>query len=131
LAAENGWIEDRLFERIVRADGAAGADAARLRREHAELFAKGRAFCDAVREVENEVAMERAEFMGLADDFLAVQRAHRGFEEAVMFPFARRTLAEDDWREVADAARQVTASQTDPLFGALVRQEYERLKSAL
>jgi hypothetical protein len=40
-------------------------------------------------------------------------------------------LAEDDWREVADAAREVTATQTDPLFGARVRQEHERLKSAL
>ncbi len=120
-------VEDRLFEHLERVDESTRQQVARLREEHQALYIKGKAFFDAVREVESEVAMERREFDLLARDYLDTQRQHLDFEEAIMFPLARRVLTERDWEALAGLGD----SEGDPLFGRLVHQEYERLKNAL
>ncbi|TVQ45007.1 MAG: hemerythrin HHE cation-binding protein [Gammaproteobacteria bacterium] len=123
-------VEDRLFEhleRLERIDDATREQVVRLREEHQALYVKGKAFFDAIREVESEVAMERREFDHLARDYLDSQRQHLDFEEAIMFPLARRVLEADDWETLAG----IDEIESDPLFGRLVHQEYERLKNAL
>lgn len=120
-------VEDRLFAHLQRSDDALSDKVDRLEREHKALFQKGKAFADVVQEIESEVAMERSEFKRLARDYLRSQRQHLDFEEEVMFPLARQRMETGAISEL-EADLEV---DTDPLFGRLVRQEYERLKSAL
>ncbi|MCC5869979.1 MAG: hemerythrin domain-containing protein [Gammaproteobacteria bacterium] len=120
-------VEDRLFAHLQRSDASIAAEVDRLQNEHRALFQKGKAFADVVQEIESEVAMERSEFKRLARDYLRAQRQHLDFEEQVMFPLARERMEAG----VLDELEADLGVDTDPLFGRLVRQEYERLKSAL
>lgn len=120
-------VEDRLFAHLQSSDASVRGEVERLQDEHKALFLKGKAFADVVQEIESEVATERSEFKRLAGDYLRSQREHLDFEEAVMFPLARARLEAGALSEL-DAELDI---DSDPLFGRLVRQEYERLKSAL
>ncbi len=120
-------VEDRLFAHLQRSDESVRAKVEQLQAEHKALFRKGKAFADVVQEIESEVAIERREFKRLARDYLHSQREHLDFEEAVLFPLARQRM---DAGAISELDADLEAG-TDPLFGRLVRQEYERLKSAL
>ncbi len=120
-------VEDRLFAHLQHTDSALRGEVERLQAEHKSLFQKGKAFADVVQEIESEVATERHAFKRLARDYLRSQREHLDFEEETLFPVARQLLEAGTLGELD----MDLGLDSDPLFGRLVRQEYERLKSAL
>jgi len=120
-------LEDRVFARLEEVNPSTREAVNRLRDEHESLYAKGKAFRDAVRDVESEAAMERRSFLEVAQDYLQHQRRHLDFEETTIFPMARTHISTKDWDDMDMAEEQAT----DPLFGSNTDPEYQRLRSAL
>ncbi|MEX2365813.1 MAG: hemerythrin domain-containing protein [Pseudohongiellaceae bacterium] len=120
-------LEDRVFAHLQEINTFSTEAVARLHDEHQTLYARGKAFRDAVGDVESDATMTRDAFMQLARDYLDLQREHLNFEEATVFPLAREHMDQADWQAIA--RDEQTAH--DPLFGSEVEQAYQRLKGSL
>lgn len=120
-------LEDRVFARLQASNPSTTEAVSRLHDEHQALYARGKAFHDALGDVESDATMTRDRFMKLARDYLDLQREHLNFEEATIFPLAREHMNQTDWQAIDRDEKR----SHDPLFGAQVEQAYQRLKSAL
>lgn len=111
--------EDLVFDSLKRRNPQAAADLGDLRLEHAKLARLTAQFGESLTAVEQDVPMERHEFLEPARAFLAGYRRHIMMEEKLFFPAAERSLTPEDWRVISTQLRPAS----DPLFE---RREDER-----
>jgi hemerythrin-like domain-containing protein len=105
-------LEDLVYERLKRRNPEAAGAMGDLPREHAKLAALTADFAERLDAVEQDVAMERHEFLAPARAFLTGFRHHIMTEEKQFFPAAERSLTPEDWQ----AIRRALPPISDPLF---------------
>lgn len=103
------------------------ADAAplidRLQAEHRLGAEKIRALDQALHRYEHGGPTEFAAFAEAVRAYAAFHWDHMRTEEDKLIPLARRHLTTQDWQEIDTAF----TGHSDPLFGAIVQDEYEDL----
>jgi hemerythrin-like domain-containing protein len=105
-------LEDLVYERLKRRNAEAASAMGDLGREHAKLAALTADFAERLDAVEQDVAMERHEFLDPARAFLTGYRHHIMMEEKHFFPAAERSLTPEDWQ----AIQRAREPGVDPLF---------------
>jgi len=105
-------LEDQVYARLKRRNAEAASAMGDLAREHAKLAALTADFAEQLDAVEQDVAMERHEFLDPARAFLTGYRHHIMMEEKQFFPAAERSLTPEDWQ----AIRRALPPTSDPLF---------------
>jgi len=104
--------EDLVFDQLkIRAPGEA-ATIGDLTQEHEKLADLTRRFGETLSAVEQDIPMERHEFIDVANAFLKGYRHHIMMEEKHFFPMAQRYLTPEDWRAVTEQVQPAS----DPLF---------------
>jgi hemerythrin-like domain-containing protein len=118
-------LEDLVYERLKRRNPETASAVGDLAREHAKLAALTADFAARLDAVEQDVAMERHEFLGPAHSFLTGYRHHIMMEEKQFFPAAERSLTAEDWQAIQRAlpptADPLFERREDDRFGALYR----------
>jgi hemerythrin-like domain-containing protein len=118
-------LEDLIYERLKRRNLEIASAMGDLAREHAKLAALTADFAARLDAVEQDVAMERHEFLGPAHSFLTGYRHHIMMEEKQFFPAAERSLTAEDWQAIQRAlpptADPLFERREDDRFGALYR----------
>ena len=115
--------EDIVFERLKERVPNAAEDVDALLAEHEELIARGRRFLEAIRAIEEEAFVLRADLVSRGHDYLSMLERHMDAEEGNLFPRARKELTEEDWAYLGERIEQ----RADPLFGAALDEDYRRL----
>lgn len=115
--------EDLVFDTLRRRDAAAATRLGDLRGEHARLAALTAAFGAQLDAVEQDVPMQRTEFVAAARAFLTGYRHHIMMEEKHFFPAAERCLTPEDW----NAIRARLPDAPDPLFERREDRRFEAL----
>lgn len=120
--------EDLLFERYLANPAAPARHAVeRLSAEHRELKAMTEALRSALEAVLQDTPLEREPLVAQLETYVERQRRHIDTEEAEIFPLLLRELREEDWQ----AAEEVLAGRSDPLFGGGRDRPYEALYQRL
>jgi hemerythrin-like domain-containing protein len=118
-------LEDLVYERLKRRNPETASAVGDLAREHAKLAALTADFAARLDAVEQDVAMERHDFLGPAHSFLTGYRHHIMMEEKQFFPAAERNLTAEDWQAIQRAlpptADPLFERREDDRFGALYR----------
>lgn len=109
---EHHPLEDLVYERLKRRNPEAASAIDDLAREHAKLAALAADFAEQLDAVEQDVPMERHEFLDAARSFLTGYRHHIKMEEKHFFPAAERSLTPEDWRTIQHGRAPIA----DPLF---------------
>ncbi len=81
--------------------------------DHARLALLAAQFGECVHAVLTERSITRETVVEAGQTFIAATRSHIDMEESAYFPYAEKTLSEDDWRAVACGGE----AEGDPLFG--------------
>jgi hemerythrin-like domain-containing protein len=115
--------EDIVFARLRHVAPEAGTDIDALLAEHEKLLAYGREFLRAIRAIEEDAVVTRAEFLEKGRGYLELLSGHMNREEAGLFRLAAEHLDVADWEEIG---ARVEAME-DPLFGSAVNADYRRL----
>ena len=115
--------EDLVFDRLKRRNPQAAAELGDLHLEHTTLARLTAQFGENLTAVEQDVPMERHEFLEPARAFLAAYRRHIMLEEKLFFPAAERSLTPEDWRVIATQLRPAS----DPLFDRRDDERFDAL----
>ena len=115
--------EDVLYEALARASPDAASELAAIVTEHEKLIEKGRSFLAAIEAVEDEIMVNRADFLRAGRDYVETLGRHMGIEESRLFPLADKTLSEMDVTAVGDRLERLP----DPLFGPALDEEFRHL----
>ncbi len=115
-------LEDQVFEQLKLRAPAEAAAIGDLQKEHDKLAALTQRFGKILSAVEQDIPMERHDFIEVANAFLTGYRHHIMMEEKHFFPAAQRCLTPEDWRAVTEQLQPVA----DPLFD---RREDERFNA--
>jgi len=112
--------EDLIFDKLRERDPAAIGAIGDLKKEHDKLLALTWRFSTAVSNVIDDEQLPRDWFMDVANNFLSFSRNHMQMEEVVFFPAARKTLTDEDWKDLQESFENVE----DPLFGEQKQEKY-------
>lgn len=112
--------EDLIFDKLRERDPAAIGAIGDLKKEHDKLLALTWRFSTAVSNVIDDEQLPRDWFMDVANNFLSFSRNHMQMEEVVFFPAARKTLTDEDWKDLQESVENVE----DPLFGEQKQEKY-------
>jgi len=115
--------EDIVFAKLGSVLPQASREIEALRREHAQLVASARAMLAAVRAVEEDALVTRAELLETGRAYVDALRRHMDKEEAGLFRLAAEHLDTAAWTLIAAAID----AMDDPLFGPAVAQDHRRL----
>lgn len=117
--------EDLLYAKLVARDPGFADRVDDLIEDHKALKSLTESVSAAVAK-----AISGGQADGLRDaveQFTRHYRFHIGIEETEIFPHARQTLTEEDWRDIENAYED----ETDPLFGEHTRQAYIALQERI
>lgn len=120
--------EDLVFGRLLERDADARDPVEQLLEGHREISRRSLGLLDELSRVTNgDLPADRQKIKYLCDRYIGYYWDHIYIEEGKVFPRATAKLRQDDWFAVNAEARYVD----DPLFGARVRKEYQRLSGYL
>jgi hemerythrin-like domain-containing protein len=121
-------LEDRMVERLLAKRALAAEFGHEIEAQHTTLIQEGR---DLLRDLE---AATRGENMSqeLVDTRIQLYaerlRHNMAIEELTLFPAARKSLNEEDWRAIEDPGLH---AQSDPLFDDEVGEQFAQLYRAI
>ena len=115
--------EDIVFARLGAVLPQASLEIEALRSEHVRLIASARAMLGAVRAVEEDALVTRAELLEAGRAYVDTLERHIDKEEAGLFRLAAEHLDAADWAAIAAAID----AMDDPLFGPAVARDHRRL----
>ncbi len=115
--------EDVVFARLGSILPQASLEIEALRREHVQLIASARAMLAAVRAVEEDALVTRAELLETGRAYVDTLKRHMDKEEVGLFRLAAEHLDAADWTSIAAAIDALD----DPLFGPAVARDHRRL----
>ena len=116
-------LEDLVFQRLKERCPEVAERLGDLGSEHERLGKLTERFADTLAAVEQDIPMERQDFIEAARAFVAGYRHHIMMEEKHFFPEAERSLTPEDWRVVAQKATPAA----DPLFDRRVDDRFDAL----
>jgi len=116
-------IEDLVFQRLKARRPEAAERLGDLTFEHKRLAKLTESFATSLEAVEQDIPMERRDFLEAARAFVAGYRHHIMMEEKHFFPEAERSLTPEDWRVMAERATPAA----DPLFDHRVDDRFDAL----
>lgn len=116
--------EDLIYGVLRMRDLDLAAAVGDLEEDHRRLAVETRELAALIDQALAEEPVDRLQVHRQASDFIRRYRNHIAREESQMFPAARRTLSQEDWAKI-DARLQ---GITDPLFGGVVADYYQRLR---
>ena len=117
--------EDLMFERM-RGRGVTDeveGTIVKLLREHEALAAKGASFRDMLVGVVDGALVERETLVDRGRDYVEFLSYHASLEDETVFVESQRLLDDADW----SAIERAFADQVDPVFGPIVRHEFQSL----
>lgn len=92
--------------------------------EHQSLPAVTIEFKSLLESIVNaERMVNRDDLATMVNDFIAQQKTHMDREETIVFPMIDDALTDDDWSDIERDVKETS----DPLFGAEVKECYEKL----
>ena len=117
--------EDLMFERMRKRGVAPDTEATieKLLREHAALAEKGGTFRDMLVGVVDGAMVERKVLVATGRDYADFLRYHARLEDETVFIEALELLDDTDW----SAIERAFEAQADPIFGPVVRHEFQTL----
>ena len=115
--------EELVFDVLGALDPDCSAELRILSREHKQLAATGQALKDAVNGVINGAIIPLDRILENARMYTDLLWKHMNMEEGSIFPKAKSTLEDSEWRMIDDKISQVE----DPLFGDVVLNQYRKL----
>lgn len=120
--------EDLVFNRLLERDPEAREQIQQLLDGHVEISRRSRELLEELTRITRLGAKaDNQKLKYLCDRYIGYYWDHINMEEGKVFPRATAKLRQDDWFAINAQARYVD----DPLFGARVRKEYQRLSSYL
>ena len=115
--------EELIFDVLKALDHGCAAEVKRLYDEHKQLASTGLALKDALTGVINGAIIPLDMVLNNARAYTGLLWKHMDLEEGTIFPKAKSTLEETEWRMIDDNIAQVE----DPLFGGVVQTQFEKL----
>ncbi len=115
--------EELIFDVLGALDQGCAAEVEELYDEHKQLAATGLALKDALNGVLNGAIIPLDMVLDNARAYTALLWKHMNLEEGTIFPKAKSTLEDTEWRMIDDNISQVE----DPLFGDVVQTQFEKL----
>jgi len=91
--------------------------------QHKQILALGQTFSAVIEGVREEQLVERQQFVEAGRDYVETQMEHMNLEEGKVFPVLRAALSDE---QIKQADSEISSSR-DPLFGAIVEDEYQKL----
>ncbi len=120
--------EDLVFDRLLERDADAREVVEQLLEGHREISRRSRGLLEELSRVTSgDHPADNRKIKYLCGQYIDYYWDHIDMEEGKVFPRATAKLRQDDWYAVNAEARYVD----DPLFGARVRKEYQRLAGYL
>ena len=115
--------EDLIFVQVLKHEPGARDNVEELLEEHISIGLAGRKFDKLLHNssVDSVAARKQLGIAGFA--YIRALREHMLKEEKNLFVLARRLFTKEDWQRLDE---QVDAIE-DPLFGAVIADEYQRL----
>ena len=101
----------------------------RLQQEHERVVASGKELREMVEMILMDAVIPLDTLVAKLEAFIVLQQQHMDFEEGELFPELRKSLTEDDWRNLEQQWQFKIAD--DPLFGRQVAERYRDLFSRL
>ncbi len=119
--------EDLVFESLIKRDPEAAVTMGDLEAAHDKVNDCLNRFTRAVVNVLLGKNVARSAFIAIARDFLDGERRHMTLEETIFFPAAKKSLTDEDWKEI-DAR---VAKFRDPLHENVPIHRFERVQKEL
>jgi hemerythrin-like domain-containing protein len=119
--------EDVVFRQLQSKRPTAAATVGDLAKEHRDAYARVRRFRDNIQAIFRDEILPRDSVLTAGRSFIDAEREHMRMEEELFFPLAARVLDEKDWKAIEGRLSQ----RQDPLFGALVEEEFRILREFL
>ena len=116
--------EDRIFERVRKADAASRAIVDELTREHTVLRETGATLLENLEGIVGDQMLARKDVEAAAQTYVTYLRNHMVKEESELFARALKLLRAEDW----SAIDSETPFHADPLFGESVHERYRTLR---
>ncbi len=119
--------EDLIFVQLLKREPGARDDVDDLLEEHIAIGLAGQNFDKLLRTSDTD-SVEVREQLGTAGfAYIRAQREHMLKEERKLYPLAMEVLTEEDWQIIDEELDAIE----DPLFGAVIAEEYQRLYSLI
>ena len=115
--------EELIFDVLRALDPDSIAQVRELSNEHKQLAVTGLALKDALNGVINGAIIPMDMILDNARAYIDLLWKHMNMEEGTIFPKARSTLEDTEWKMINDNISQVE----DPLFGVVVHTQFEKL----
>ena len=115
--------EELIFDVLRALDPDSSPQVRELNNEHKQLAVTGLALKDALNGVINGAIIPMDMILDNARAYINLLWKHMDMEEGVIFPKARATLEDTEWKMINDNISQVE----DPLFGEVVHTQFEKL----
>lgn len=116
-------VEDVVFIYLRKRSPEMGPEIDAIAAEHESIIMKGKRFLDSVVAVGEEAFVSRTDLVQFGREYVATLWKHMSVEEARLFPAAASSLDESDW----DSVQKQIDYGPDPVFGASIDKDYERL----
>ena len=117
--------EDLIFKQLVKRDPESRADVDIVLEEHIAIGLAGQNFDKLLRTSDTD-SVEVREQLGTAGfAYIRALREHMLKEEKKLFPLTLKVLTEEDWQLIDEELDAIG----DPLFEAVIAEEYQRLYS--
>ena len=115
--------EELIFDILSALDPDCSGDVRKLTKQHKQQADTGLALKDAVNAVINGAIVPMDNILNNTRAYVDLFRNHMSLEEGSIFPKAKATLEDSEWRLIDDKISQVE----DPLFGEVVLTQYKKL----
>ncbi len=115
--------EDLIFVQLLKREPGARDDVDDLLEEHISIGLAGQEFDRSLRKSTIDSVNVREELGTAGFAYIRAMREHMLKEERKLFALAKIVLTKEDWQVIDE---EVDATE-DPLFGAVVADEYQRL----
>ena len=115
--------EDLIFAQVLKREPGARDDVEDLLEEHISIGLAGQKFDRLLRTSAADSVEEREQLRTAGFDYIRALREHMLKEETKLFALAKAIFTKEDWQVIDE---EVDAFE-DPLFGAAIADEYQRL----
>ena len=115
--------EDLIFVQLLKRDPIARADVDDLLAEHISIGLSGQEFDRLLHTSGGDSVDVREQLLTSGGAYIRALREHMAKEEKKLFALAKFVLTKKDWQVIEEKADAIQ----DPLFGAVIADEYQRL----
>lgn len=119
--------EDLVFDALKEKDINTADTIDEIVSEHQSMAVDSQTILDGLKQLQGNAILSRDEIVKKIRVYIQTYYAHMDKEEGELFSKARKLLTDEDWQTVQSEMKMID----DPLFGAILEEEYADLYKAI